>query len=210
MQRRKLLAAMGSIAAGGAATVGTGAFTSVSADRSLSVDVAGDNSAFLKFAVEDEPNGAYADVPTDGTLEIALDGSLTDGDGNPTGSGVNDDAYTVVRDIFTITNQGTQDVYVGVKGSTLPNKSVPPDNSSKPDKAIGFFSDDADKGAGLGVGEGYYSGSGLGLDEKGILLTPGETLERCGLLVYTPIPSSELPVGSVTFVAKSEDEVGSS
>ena len=205
MERRKFIAGLGSITAAGAAGIGTGAFTSVSADRDVSVNVAGDSSAFLKFDLEDEPNAAYAEVPQNGTLEIALDGSLTDGNGNPAGSGVNDDAYTIIRDIFTITNQGTQDIYVGVDGSTLPEKNA----STGDDKAVGFFSDDSDKGAGLGVGDGYYSGSGLGLASKGIMLTPGETLERCGLQVYTPIPSSELPIGDVTFVAKSVDEVNS-
>ena len=200
---------MGSLAAGGAAALGTGAFTSVSADRDLTVTVASDANALLAFALEDEANADYAQVSNSGdsSLEIALDGSITDTSGNPAGSGVNEDAYTVIRDIFTITNQGTQNVYVGVKGSTLPNKPGEPDDG---DKAIDFFSDDADKGAGLGVGQGYSSGDGLGLDKKGIRLTPGETLNRCGLQVYTPIPDGELPIGDVTFVAKSETEVSSS
>jgi hypothetical protein len=208
MERRKFLIGTGALASGSAAAVGTGAFTSVTADRDLTVNVSGDSSAFLAFDLEDEPNADYAQVNNSGdsTLEIALDGSLTDSDGNPSGDGVNEDAYTVIRDIFTITNQGTQDIYVGVDGSTLPDKPADeqPENGG-PDKAIDFFSDDDSLGTGLGVGEGYGD-----ISDKGALLSPGDTLNRCGLQVYTPIPESELPVGAVTFLAKSTAEVDSS
>ena len=209
MQRRKFIAAMGSLAAGGAAATGTGAFSSVSADRDVTVNVAGDANAFLSFELTGQANSDYAQVTdsSDETLEIALDGSITDSNGNPEGNGVNNDAYTVIRDIFKITNQGTKTAYIGVKGSTLPNKSASPDKPDKPDKAVDFFSDDAELGAGLGIGEGYYKGSGLGLSQKGIELTPGETLNRVGLQVYTPIPESELPIGDVTFVARTQDEI---
>jgi hypothetical protein len=209
MQRRKYLAAIGSLAAGGAAITGSGAFSSVSADRDMTVNVADDANAFLSFELTGQANSDYAQITgsSDNTLEIALDGSITDSDGNPEGSGVNNDAYTLIRDIFKITNQGTSTVYVGVDGSDLPNKSADPEDTENPDKAIDFFSDDADNGAGLGVGEGYYSGSGLGLSTKGVELTPGETLNRIGLHVYTPIPDSELPIGDVTFIARTQDEI---
>ena len=206
MERRKFLIGAGALASGSAAAVGTGAFTSVTADRDLTVNVAGDASAFLKFALEDTENAAYAQVggSSDSTLEIALDGSITDGDSEPTGSGVNEDAYTIIRDIFTITNQGTQDIYVGVEGSTLPDKEESYGENENIDKAIDFFSDDSDLGSGLGIGEGFGP-----IENKGVRLSPGDTLERCGLQVYTPFPESELPVGNVTFVAKSVSEVGS-
>ena len=198
MQRRKFVVGLGSLAAGGAAAMGTGAFSRVRANRKLNVTVAGDENALLAFRLENDPNAEYAEISSDGTLKIDLTGALTGAD-----SGVNNDAYTAIRDIFTITNLGTQAIYVGVKGSTLPDKN--PSNSSN-DKAIGFFSDDANDGAGLGVGEGYYSGSGLGLDQKGIKIGVGQTLNRCGLHVYTT-ERDGIPNGNVTFVAKTEDEI---
>jgi hypothetical protein len=111
MQRRNLLIGMGSLAAGGAATIGTGAFTSVSANRSVSVDVADDSDALLAIEPQATPNGnEYASVNTDGTVE--LDFSETD----VGGGGLNRNAETIIRDILQVRNQGTQDVIVGVTG----------------------------------------------------------------------------------------------
>ena len=110
MRRRKMLAALGSVAAGGATAVGTGAFTSVSADRDVSVAVAGDADAFLALTPSDGPNGAYASLD-DGELVVRLDGS----DDTPAGAGVNDDAVTRLTDVFRIENRGTQEVFVHVE-----------------------------------------------------------------------------------------------
>lgn len=49
MRRRRMLAALGSIAIGSATAVSTGAFTSVSAERSVSVSVADDAKALLSL-----------------------------------------------------------------------------------------------------------------------------------------------------------------
>ncbi len=103
---------MGSLAATGAAGLGTGAFTSVQADRSVQIDVANDADAFLRLEGNDTPNGnEYVhDDGSSGTL--SLDFSETDTDGG----GLNQNAETIIRDLFTIENQGTQKVYVGVTG----------------------------------------------------------------------------------------------
>jgi hypothetical protein len=108
MNRRRLLAAFGT-AAGASSILGTGAFTSVSADRSVSVQVAADADAFLAMVPSPGPNGEYAAVE-DGQLVVQLDGS----DDTPAGDGVNDDAVTRIEDIFRIRNQGTQEVFVFV------------------------------------------------------------------------------------------------
>jgi hypothetical protein len=111
MQRRKLLAAMGSLTAGGAAALGTGAFTSVSADRSVAVDVADDSDAFLAIEPQATPNGnEYASVNADGTVELDFSETETGG------GGLNRNAETIIRDILQVRNQGTQDVIVGVTG----------------------------------------------------------------------------------------------
>jgi hypothetical protein len=102
---------MGSLAAGGAATIGTGAFTSVEADRTVSVNVANDSEAFLALTPSDGSNAAYADE-NNGTLQI----NINDAASGVNGTGLNDNALTIIRDIFQIENQGTQDVFVWIEG----------------------------------------------------------------------------------------------
>ncbi|MDL0125258.1 DUF1102 domain-containing protein [Halobacterium salinarum] len=112
MQRRKFIAGVGSLAAAGAAGIGTGAFTSVTATRDIDVEVADDASAYLRL---EGTGGSNSDYVTDdgdgGTLAISLDSdNSTSGGGN----GVNPDALTEIDDLFTIENQGTQEVDVSI------------------------------------------------------------------------------------------------
>jgi hypothetical protein len=109
MKRRRLLAMLGTVA-GGSTIIGTGAFTSVSANRSVSIEVADDADAFLSMKPSPGPNSSYAAVK-DGQLALRLDGT----NGTPTGDGVNDDAVTRIEDIFRIRNQGTQEVFVFIE-----------------------------------------------------------------------------------------------
>jgi hypothetical protein len=102
--------------------VGSGAFTSVSADRSVDVAVADDADAFLAMVPSDGPNGEYAETTGDGT--IALDFA----ENSAGGSGVGTDSVYQFDDVFRITNQGTQPVYVwatfsGASGSFTPDGS---------------------------------------------------------------------------------------
>ena len=55
MQRRKMLAALGSGAIGGATAVSTGAFTSARANRSVSVETVSDNDAYLALDASVSP-----------------------------------------------------------------------------------------------------------------------------------------------------------
>lgn len=99
MKRRNTLVGLGMLAAGGGVISGTGAFTSVTADRSISVTSAGDASANLGMAPLNTPNGnEYADS-SGGTLSITL-------------PDVNLNAVTHVDDVFRVTNNGTQSVVV--------------------------------------------------------------------------------------------------
>jgi len=109
MQRRKFIAGLGSLAAAGAAGIGTGAFTSVSAQRSVSVELSDDSSAFLGL----EPGDSNLVTDNgDGNLQIQIDGT------NAQGSGANMNAVTTIGDpdnpadehAFKVTNQGTQSV----------------------------------------------------------------------------------------------------
>lgn len=89
---------------------GSGAFDSLTASRDATVQVAGDAGGYLALAPADGPNGAYA-TQKNGQLRVSLAGALEEG---ASGSGVNPDAVTGVRKVFTITNQGTQPVGVWV------------------------------------------------------------------------------------------------
>jgi hypothetical protein len=107
MQRRKFVAGLGSLAAAGAAAMGTGAFTSVEADRSVSVEVADDSDAFLFFdtGLKSSENDVFASFE-DGLL--VLDFDETDAGG----SGVNRAAVSQFDQVFKLANRGTQAVNV--------------------------------------------------------------------------------------------------
>lgn len=84
---------------------GTGAFSSVTAERTVSVNVAGDDAALLKLAPHSGPNGVggYAEL-NGGELAINFD--------NVDADGVNQNATTTLSNVFNVTNQGTQSVSV--------------------------------------------------------------------------------------------------
>ena len=87
------------LAAGGGVISGTGAFTSVTAERSVEVTTTGDASANLGMAPLATPNGnEYAD-DSGGTLSITI-------------PDVNLSAVTHIDDVFRVTNNGGQSVVV--------------------------------------------------------------------------------------------------
>jgi hypothetical protein len=110
MNRRRVLAAVASLGAGGAMISGTGAFTSVEANRDVSVQVADDASAFLRMAAAGGGNDEY--VTTDGG-ELGID-LTSKNETDAGGQGVNANATTVIADLFEIQNQGTQEIEVEV------------------------------------------------------------------------------------------------
>ncbi|WP_299236745.1 hypothetical protein [Natronomonas sp.] len=106
--RRTVLVGLGGLVAGGGALIGTGAFDTVEAERTVNVQTAGDASALLGLSPADrdgDGNNAYVSEPGDGTISIALDG-LDDTDAG----GINQNARTVLRNLVTVANQGTQNV----------------------------------------------------------------------------------------------------
>ncbi|NHX34984.1 MULTISPECIES: hypothetical protein [Halolamina] len=91
---------VGSLVATSAVAVGTGAFTSVSADRSLTIKTAADANAFLAItAVPGSGNAAYVESET-GVLST----DLSDSNHDLLGNGVNLGAVTTVADLFRIEN----------------------------------------------------------------------------------------------------------
>ncbi|AUV83767.1 hypothetical protein C2R22_20695 [Salinigranum rubrum] len=121
MQRRKYLAALGSLAAGGAAIGGTGAFSIVSASRTLSVNIAGDRQAYLGL---DPTISQYASINSDGLMELQFDGS-----NGQNGNGLNDEANTLFQNVFRIVNNATDSINVVITGldtSTTDGDGVDP------------------------------------------------------------------------------------
>ena len=120
MNRRKLIVSLGAMAAGTSAAAGTGAFTSVSADRSVNISVADDAYAFLRL---NERGGGERSEIDGGTLEFNIpgddegeypSGSPTDPEGLGTDSVYRfggDAAHDEVG-LFAVRNQGTQPVEV--------------------------------------------------------------------------------------------------
>lgn len=211
MERRKFVVGLGSLAAGGAAVTGTGAFTSVQANRGLTVNSRDDSDALLGLQGMDTPNGdAY--VESQGN-SIAID--LGDSDGDPVGSngayGVNSNSYTIIRDMLKITNQGSQTVYVHFENA--PNK-------------VRFFHDDPDfpKAEDTGDSDDYtgnLSTPGTGRFQpddpdasesnnyfKLPDLGPGDSLENVGLLVDTRNGNVQTN-GEITIVAETLAEAES-
>jgi len=120
MKRRTLIAGLGTLTASSIFAVGSGAFTSNSAERSVSVSVADDGYAFLRL--NERGSGERSEMDG-GELEFTLPGDdegdyPTEGPTDPEGLGT-DSIYRFGSDaahdesgLFAIRNQGTQPVEV--------------------------------------------------------------------------------------------------
>lgn len=200
MRRRKLLAGVGSLAAGTAAAMSTGAFTSVTAERTATAKVTDDWDALLTMWAMDTHNGRkYARMrdgdDTGGARVIEFD--LT-GDAG----GLNDEATTVIRDVFGVANSGSRSVYVWAEG--LP-------------EGLELFTDDTtytNHGTGAGQNNGAFSDT-AGVDptdpsgkngEAAPLLGPGESASSIGFRVTSSLDDG---VTDTTFriVARAESEI---
>lgn len=98
VNRRTVLAGFGGLVGGGGILIGTGAFTTVEAQRDVTIETAGDAAALLTLTAVDD---GYVEE-SDGTLSISL--STDDG------TGINLNAITRFAELVEITNNGTQDV----------------------------------------------------------------------------------------------------
>jgi len=116
MKRRTILVGLGTASTGLA--VGTGAFTSVTAERDVEVSVVEEGDAFLSINpldTTDNPNGEYADLD-DSTGEFYL--QLTETEAG--GGGLSPEAVTDAADVFEVRNQGTQEVDLTVTPTNAP------------------------------------------------------------------------------------------
>lgn len=104
MERRKFVIGLGALASGTAAAVGTGAFTSASAERSASVTTAGDKSALLGLEANEDYSGdqdVYVGTSDYDTIELTFED-------------VNRNATTRFDDLIKVTNNGTDNVQIRV------------------------------------------------------------------------------------------------
>lgn len=106
MRRRSLIVALGGVVAGSSTVLGTGAFSTVSAERSVTVETVGDGNALLgiaPFGGPDAPSSnasEYVSAPDGGTVAIDIDG-------------VNQNAITTIDRLLRVTNNGEETVEVG-------------------------------------------------------------------------------------------------
>ena len=112
LTRRNALIGLGTVAAGAGVIGGSGAFTSVEADRSMSVETTGDDSAALGLIPAGSNDGDGTPTPNasdyvdDGGDTIEIDLSATDNGA----SGLNQNAKTILENLVTVVNNGTQTV----------------------------------------------------------------------------------------------------
>lgn len=107
MERRKFTMGLGTLAAGAAATMGTGAFSFAQTDRGIDLDVVADNQAYLQFYAGNE-NPQYADTSSD---QIKFE---FDGDDNTSGQGINPESVYLFDDVARVANQASQEVALSV------------------------------------------------------------------------------------------------
>lgn len=122
MNRRQFVVGIGALAGGGGALVGSGAFTSVDADRTAAVAVAEEDEAYLTITPSpNTANGAFAgQTPSNNGEVINLDfNEEIPTNANPVGGkGVGQSSVYEFDDVFRIQNQGTQAVYVNITNVT--------------------------------------------------------------------------------------------
>jgi hypothetical protein len=114
LTRRNTLIGLGTIAAGAGVIGGSGAFDSVSADRSFEVSVSGDAAGLLGLTVTNETIAGTETVDGNDIIYFQLDSDETSS-GSPA---VNEEALTKFYDAFEIANNGSQEVNLSV---TLPS-----------------------------------------------------------------------------------------
>lgn len=113
MQRRKFVIGTGALATGGAAALGTGAFSRVESHRSVTIEVANDDDAYLGMRpTSSENSDNYVDWDDNGHLEI----DIAD---QPDGDGVNSNSLTFFDEMIEFTNQGKADAEICIDTSGL-------------------------------------------------------------------------------------------
>ena len=208
MERRKFMIGLGSLAAGGAAATGTGAFTSVEADRSVDVEIAGDSSAYLalrKAADSSSDPGANSEAYVDDSgAEVSFD--FSSGNGSVGGNGFNPNAVTEVDNLIEVQNQGTQSAYLSVDTANL---DLSDGSGSQAGVGLAVV---ADEGATSNLNDNIAFNSGGSNPDGGVIpdptaddayeLTQGESVHLDLTVDTTTFQNANVSTsGSITFIA---------
>jgi len=189
MERRKFVVGLGSLAAGGAAAMGSGAFSTASANRNIGVQVRSDTNAYLGLSGDPD----YT-AETNGTLEINFDG-------NGQGSGINGNADTEFTDLLTVSNQGTELVLVWIDLNALNAEIGPNSGTADGSFVTAYLSMDANALAN-GTGSGMDGGDGIADPGEqapgtsgptgawGVFVPPGESVDIA--LSFIGVPASDI------------------
>ncbi|TYT61937.1 hypothetical protein [Natrialba swarupiae] len=105
MNRRNVLIGLGTIVAGGGAALGTGAFSTVEADRTVDLSTTGDGSALLAL---DDGGSELVTVTDDGDGQLEL-----------SSESLNQNALTRADGAIEVTNNGENDVGFSVRDDSF-------------------------------------------------------------------------------------------
>ncbi|GAB6860294.1 hypothetical protein ACFR97_12495 [Haloplanus litoreus] len=161
MNRRRLLQSIGLLAGGSAFSVGSGAFTSTSAQRTVDIAVADDEDAYLAMNPSSDSDYGRAAEFGDGQVIFSIPGFNESTPGDTRGEGVGPDSVYTFGELLTIRNQGDNTVEVWSK----PGNLVP---------AIDHLS----------LIDSGEDGTVLDQQSNAVVLTPGESFEA-GLFIDT-------------------------
>ena len=203
MERRKFVIGAGALATGSAAAMGTGAFSSVDADRSISVGIESDDNAYLRL----EETSEYASGTSDGTLEL-------DFTNNGEGDGFNAEAYTIIEETFKISNQGTDPVRIYIDSIDVNLDLLDEDENYLGPRPLGFAPGDND-------GEGFnfdviYDEEEPGegpvrqyRTSEGVSLNPGDSADVTTIMDNPDTDTIDFTdvTGDIRIVAYTEDSI---
>lgn len=134
MRRRKLLAGLGSLAAGGAAMIGTGAFSQATVSgRNVNVAIAPDDRSFvgLDASYDELANNEYARQTEDGELELIFNDEAGQPGGgflNAGATGLNPNSEYYFDEVFAIEAAEQFDNYKNTVRFTAEENLDNPDN----------------------------------------------------------------------------------
>ena len=196
MKRRNLIASIGAVVAGGAA-VGTGAFTSVEAERTATVAIADEDEALLALESTDDPNNAFVQTDTESRNRIRLDFNNVVDDAN--GPGTNS-VYEFDR-VFQVSNQGAQDLFLQAEFEDTEDLD-----------AVGFYVEDAvdntiNDDVAAEIGTGNSAAIGVTFDTDGIDVERGDNPRDLQEFDATITATDEEPDGVDTVVDEDGNEV---
>jgi hypothetical protein len=144
--------------------MGTGAFSAVSANRTVSVNVEGDSSAYLQL--EPTSGATFAEDDEDGLIQFNFDA-----DSDASGSGLNANGDTGFGPEFIISNQGTDAALVTIDPTSV-------DDALSGDGSLSFFAYSQEYG---GKGATLKTTNQNSPGRSGVILESGTQVKVSGL-----------------------------